>query len=334
MPPALQAMAWQSPCAVDLSPALAGRAPTKLVRGDELAVSIATSCDASDNTRIQATVAEDGTIDLPNLGRIAVAGSSPDQAQRAVIDACHRQSPSQRPRVHVCLQQPHPLRITVTGAVQRPGIYELPRQNCDVVSALAAAGGLCRDAGATLVIQSRPSCENRTSDGELQITDSLQPSDPVPPGPSAESPSDRREIQLTSASAANLAREELKEGDVIVVERRDPPSIVVSGMVLKPGRYEIPVGQEYRVLDAIASAQGVSYKVLDTLVVCREAPGQSKRALIQVSLREATRNQDENIILMPGDVVSVETNARLLIQDVTRYVGLATVAVGSFFIHF
>ena len=106
-------------------------------------------------------------------------------------------------------------------------------------------------------------------------------------------------------------------------------------MVQKPGRYELPVGVEYRVLDAIASAaQGVTHKVIDTVVVCRAVQGGTERALIQVSLRGATRNESENIVLMPGDLVSVETNAGMLFQDVTKYVGLVFVAAGSFFVHF
>ena len=144
----------------------------------------------------------------------------------------------------------------------------------------------------------------------------------------------RREIQLTSASADDLAQEELRDGDVVVVERRDPPAVLVTGMVQKPGRYELPIGGEYRVLDAIASAQGVSNKVIDTVVVCRTSPVGTERALIQVSLREATRNECENIQLMPGDLVSVETNAGMLFQDVTKYVGLAFVAAAGCFIHF
>lgn len=74
--------------------------------------------------------------------------------------------------------------------------------------------------------------------------------------------------------------------------------------------------------------------MIDTVVVCRAVQGGTERALIQVSLRGATRNESENIVLMPGDLVSVETNAGMLFQDVTKYVGLVFVAAGSFFVHF
>jgi hypothetical protein len=37
--------------------------------------------------------------------------------------------------------------------------------------------------------------------------------------------------------------------------------------------------------------------------------------LIQVSLREASRKQSENILLQPGDIVTVESNIKVMAQD-------------------
>jgi len=131
---------------------------------------------------------------------------------------------------------------------------------------------------------------------------------------------ERREIHLVEGSA-DLAHQELTDGDVVSVERRDPPSVVVTGMVQKPGRYDLPIGADFRVLDAIASAHGASYKVIDTVLVCREVSGQNERVIIQVSLREASRKQSENILLMPGDIITVESSMKVMIQDTCDYVG-------------
>ena len=114
---------------------------------------------------------------------------------------------------------------------------------------------------------------------------------------------------------------------MVTVERRDPPNIVVTGMVHKPGRYDLPIGQEFRILDAVASAHGVSYKVLDHVMICRAVPGRAERSVIEISLREATRNQKENLLLMPGDIVSVEANMPVLFQDCVDYIGSAILGV-------
>ena len=140
-------------------------------------------------------------------------------------------------------------------------------------------------------------------------------------------PGDRREIRLAPETKTKLASEELKDGDVVTVERRDPPSIVVTGMVQRPGRYDLPIGEEFRILDAVATAHGVSYKVLDRIMVCRTVPGRAERAVIEISLREATRNQKENLLLMPGDIVSVEANVPVLFQDCVDYIGSAILGV-------
>jgi polysaccharide export outer membrane protein len=336
LPGELQASAWQAPCTVDLSPTVARLTPPKFDAGDEVEVVLATGLGSGDVTRIKTTIADDGTVELPVLGRIAIAGTTCDGARQAVVQACHRDGVHQSSVVQISLERARQHQITVTGAVQHPGVYTLPRQCSDLVSALAAAGGVCNDAGSKITIQSRG-----TASVAAQPAAGSGPSEPASgqlepalmtqhPGPA----SARREIQLTSGSAGELVQEELRDGDVVVVERRSPPAVLVTGMVQKPGRYELPVGVEYRVLDAIASAQGVSHKVIDTVVVCRAIRGGTERALIQVSLRGATRNESENIVLMPGDLVSVETNAGMLFQDVTKYVGLTLVAAGSFFVHF
>ena len=320
LPSELQAQPWHAPCAMDLSAGVADHRPPKFDSGDEVEILVATGLKQSDIIRLKTTVARDGTVELPELGRIRIAGQTPEVARQAVVQACHHVGASQTPVVQISLQQPRQQSITVTGAVQHPGNYTLPRQSSDLVSALAAAGGVARDAGTKIVIQSR------RSDGDVNRVDADRGQ--VEQAVYAESsggPGQRREVQLVLGQPP--AREELKDGDVITVERRDPPSVVVTGMVHKPGRYDFPVENEFRVLDAVANAHGVEYKVIDTVFVCREIPGKAERAVITVSLREATRNKNENILLKPGDIVSVEANTRVLMDDVINFVGSAVMGV-------
>jgi hypothetical protein len=94
----------------------------------------------------------------------------------------------------------------------------------------------------------------------------------------------------------------------------------VLGLVAHPGNFELPIGRAYRVRDAIAAANGVTNKVMETVLVCRQIPNNEKRALIQVSLREAARDQAENMVLVPGDIVSVEPT-RVTVHDKTSFDG-------------
>jgi polysaccharide export outer membrane protein len=329
LPVELQASRWQAPCTVDLSPSLSERRADHFESGDEVDVLVATGLNSSQMTRIRTTVAADGTVELPVLGRIPVAGVTPEISHQAVAQACYREGVSQKPLVQVSLQKPRQHRIIVNGAVGHPGVFTLSRQSSDLVSALAAAGGLSRDAGEKIVIQSRRGAKGENAQGAEVVQTGAQADEfEAPPLLKGfDSAGDRREIRLAPATKTKLASEELKDGDVVTVERRDPPGIVVTGMVYKPGRYDLPIGEEFRILDAVASAHGVSYKVLDRVMVCRTVPGRAERAVIEISLREATRNQKENLLLMPGDIVSVEANMPVLFQDCVDYIGSAILGV-------
>ncbi len=315
LPSELQATRWHAPCSVDLAASTPEHAAPKFDAGDEVEVLVATGLNNADLMRLRTTVGRDGAVELPLLGKIPVAGVTADYSKAAVVQACHQQGVGQTPLVQVSLVQARQHHITVTGAVQRPGLYALPRQSSNLVSALAAAGGLSRDAGTTISIHSR-----RTPDvppAGTEVTAGFAPPDAMQPallnGPAAPL-SENREVHLAVGSP-DLAQQELADGDVVSVERHDPPGVVVTGMVHKPGRYDFPIGTEFRVLDAISNAQGATYKMIDSVLVCREVAGQNDRVLIQVSLREASRKQNENILLQPGDIVLVEGNLKVMLQD-------------------
>src|ERR1700685_3862357 len=87
LPMELQARPWQAPCTVDLSPVAANTRGSKFESGDEVEVLVAAGLNSGQMTRIKTTVAADGTIELPILGRIPVAGVSSEAAHQAVVQA-------------------------------------------------------------------------------------------------------------------------------------------------------------------------------------------------------------------------------------------------------
>jgi protein involved in polysaccharide export with SLBB domain len=309
-PPELLAQWWQAPCALELPQA--GRRRTNSVEaGDEVDIAVNSGHDTADAIRLTALVDEDGTVAVPKLGRIPIAGSAPRSTENVIVQACYERGLSERPVVQVTLRQVRQEQITVLGGVTRPGVYTLPRDRNDLVSALAAAGGLARNAGETIVIQrASRSPANLPSSGE-------QPDHTMTAG----SDTSRREVvEVRALSSGQASAVRLQDGDLVTVELRDPPTIQVLGLVAHPGNFELPVGRAYRVRDAIAAANGVSNKIVDTILVCRQIPNNEKRVLIQVSLREAARNEAENIVLVPGDIVSVEPTRKTMAKDLLKYV--------------
>jgi protein involved in polysaccharide export with SLBB domain len=318
-PPELLAPAWQAPCALELTQA-ARRRPNVVEAGDEIDIAVTTGHDTADATRITAIVDEDGTVAVPKLGRIRIAGTVPRSAENVIVQTCFERKSSEPPFVQVSLRRVRQEQVTVLGGVTRPGVYMLPRDRNDLVSALAAAGGLARNAGDTIVIRRAPLCPGSLrSNGELP-NPTLTAGMTVMPPRSAGAAAKREEVAVKMLSSGEASLVTLQDGDLVMVEVRDPPTIQVLGLVAHPGNFELPVGRPYRVRDAIAAANGVTNKVVDTVLVCRQIPNNEKRALIQVSLREAARDQAENIILVPGDIVSVEPTRETMLKDGLKYV--------------
>lgn len=327
LPAGLLAERWHSPSAIDLSRTKRTSRPQGIERGDTVEVVLSTGPRPADTARITTIVGEDGTVALPVAGRVTLAGEPPEAAGHAIVQACHDTSGKEPQFVQVTLQQPRQNRISVLGAVAHPGSYTLPRDSSDLVSALAAAGGLGRDVGEQVVIQRRATPAGADRPGgsvrHADFADEKRGSDLA----RAESPAKlRQEISLPTDPLMEIPATELGDGDVVFVERRDPPSVLVTGTVHRPGRYEFPVGQDFRVLDAVARAEGIPNKVVDTVVICRRLPKKSETTLIEVSLHQATREPDENLRLMPGDIISVEPTAKSLMKDGFKYIGSALAA--------
>ncbi len=126
----------------------------------------------------------------------------------------------------------------------------------------------------------------------------------------------RNTVRLASSQTDN-------EGPLVLPSPTPPPFIIVSGEVRKPGEFTFPEGRDFRLLEAVARAEGIPNKLVDTVIVCRRTKGSDERTLIKLSLRKATRSERENIRLMPGDIVSVEPTLITLIKDSAGYVGVA-----------
>jgi polysaccharide export outer membrane protein len=87
----------------------------------------------------RARVREDGKISLPFLNDVDVVGMEPAELARRL--EVRLKTFVVNPVVTVVMQERPPLRVSVTGQVGRPGVYELD-ERAGVLHALAAAGGL------------------------------------------------------------------------------------------------------------------------------------------------------------------------------------------------
>lgn len=299
-----------------------------IVPGDVLEVAIAAGLGVKDTVELSTRVDERGYAELPIVGQVHLAGLELDAAESAISTRSIQAGVYVSPHVTVTMKQPKMLRVTVAGAVKEPGTYELRPGSSDLLHALVVAGSLDDDAGVNVEIRqpglARP---GRTAAPLIAEREDSDSSDVSQVGYEADatpvSSSEPLKVNLASLERGSGDKYRLSDGAVVYVERRDPAPISIGGLVRKADRYEYPVGENLYLLDAISMAGGERSAVADKVFVIREVDrnGEKERGVIQVSLTKAKHDEVENILLMPGDVVTVEKTIGTVLLDTIQKVG-------------
>jgi len=292
-----------------------------LAVGDLLEVSVATGREDEKIAPMVVRVANDGTVTVPLIGPVPVSGMEAYDAAQSITSLAVQRGIYLRPVVTVDIKTKAMNRITVLGAVENPGVHEIPRGSCDVVTALAAAGGLTEAAGVELEIMRQASSstftaasDTPTKSGDIQLAayQSLQSTSNAmfsPPVPQL------TRINLADARLPGQIESRLGDRDVVMVPERKKEVFHVTGLVKKPGQFEVPIDQDVHLLDAISMAGGMNSPVADKIFVIRRLEGRLEPVVIQASFAEAKHNGAENIRLAAGDTITVERTPATIVVD-------------------
>jgi polysaccharide biosynthesis/export protein len=263
--------------------------------GDVLDVAMITDYMKLTTTTTPVRVADDGTIVVPLVGKLSVGGMEVERAEQAANMESIARGVFRTPCITLTMRQCRTRKVTVVGAVNKPGTHELPRGSTSLMAALLAANGLSKDAGTEV---------------EIRHTDSrgVMPAPNEPPVV---------KVDLAAATAGTMPVPNLRDGDVVQVVKRKLPPVYVIGLVQKPGSFPYPPNQEIRVLDALAMAGGVSNAVAEDVLLIRHLPDRQEPVRIAVSIQGAKNGQD-NLVLAPGDTISVERTPATAVVDVVQ----------------
>ena len=278
--------------------------------GDLLEVTLVTDFSKWTTSSTPVRVSPDGAIEVPLVGRVHVAGMEIEQAEQAVAAESVARGIFRSPCITVTMKQPRMNKITVLGAVAKPGVQEVPRMSSTLLAALVAAGGLSKEAGPEVEIRRGKPPEgtaNRALGAREASLASHESSAGGPPGTTIR-------INLAAAARDGSTPCLLEDGDVVHVLKRDVPPVSVIGLVHKPGELEYPSNRPLYFLDAVALAGGVSSPVADKALVIRRAADQKTVAHIEVSIQAAKRGS-QNLELQPGDTVSIERTPATVVVD-------------------
>jgi len=87
-------------------------------------------------------VRDDGTISLPVAGDLLVAGRSLAEIERGVVSAYYPKYTQERPSVFARVAEFKTYKVSITGVVGAPGVYELRGDQMSLVALLKEAGGI------------------------------------------------------------------------------------------------------------------------------------------------------------------------------------------------
>lgn len=275
------------------------------------------------------SVLPDGTITLPRIGSLVVWGMTLDQV-RELITRSYKQILRQ-PVVYVDLVSTRPVRVTVSGEVQRPGLYSLglgeilQLANADggesssvrsqgwptLVEAIQKAGGLTPQGDLRRVTLTRATAGRATAETiEVNFWEALRTGVPVInpliyDGDSIRIPvaDGQPENELLAVAGSNFAPASITVNVVGEVERPGPQNVKANS----------PLSQ------AVLSAGGISLRGNPkTIELLRLQPnGTVVRRIVPFS-PAATLGDPANPAMRDGDVLVVDRHAWAKINDRLR----------------
>ncbi|HLH20620.1 MAG TPA: polysaccharide biosynthesis/export family protein [Bryobacteraceae bacterium] len=239
-------------------------------------------------------VGPSGELNLPMIGRLKAAGLTADQLEAEIATRLKKFVVDPQVTVFVSDFKSHP--VTVSGAVERPGVLQLEKPT-PLFAVLAQAGGV-KDAGPTVTL-TRP-IENG----------------PIPVAGARDSKDGKYSILELPVEAVlrgngEDANVEVRPFDSITVSTVKRPRLVyMAGEFNKPGAIELDTMDTVSLSKAIALAGGITHvaKPGRTLIRHIGANGQ-ETAVAFVDIRKILDGKAKDLVLSDGDVVIVPSSS-------------------------
>ena len=313
LPDELRAPSISEKPKIDLASfATTGESPSRLAKGDLLELTILSGVEDEKPEPTLARVEEDGTVDVPIVGPVRVSGLEMTEAGQRIAAASVEKGVYLHPHVAVEIKSKAVNKITVLGAVEEPGVHEIPRNACDLISAIAAAGGMTDEASSRVEVLRHNPVWGAGQPGPGGVVRASAET-------AAEAPRVAR-LDLATATRESLSSQHLSDRDVVMVRPMEERLIHVTGVVEEPGQFELPHDQDVHLLDAVALAGGEGSPVADKVIILRHIEGRAEPVLIRASLGKAKRNGRENLRLTAGDMVSIEqTPATAIVETLEKF---------------
>ena len=221
-------------------------------------------------------VSEDGSITMSLLGRVEVSGLTAQELEKKLASILDKQY-TKEARVTVFIKEYQ--KVSVIGAVGRPGMYELVGPTT-LLQAIAQAGGLTAQAMNELFVY-------RVGKDGKQTTIAIKV----------------EELMTSGNQDLNI---ELQPKDVVTVPIDQMLNVFVYGEVKTPGAVPFLRSKRITLLQAIAQAGGpTEWAKKSKVMIKRKDNKTGKEMKISVNLKNMINGKIADIVLEEGDVVIV-----------------------------
>jgi polysaccharide export outer membrane protein len=230
-----------------------------------------------------------GQISMPLVGVISVGGMTTQQIEKRLKDA-YGSEYLRNPQITVEVKEFHHQRVAVTGAVPKPGYYDIigPRTLLEV---LAMAGGFTNrpapEAGDVIHVIRHQSSANEANSGRA-----------YPP----QSKTLVINIHRLVSGAAPDLNVMVANGDVVYVPFAG--TAYVSGGVRKPGN--VTVKDNLTVTQAVSMAQGVDPVIGTNKVIIMRFDQQGRPVKLEADLKDITAGKEADVPVQNNDTIVVE----------------------------
>ena len=256
-------------------------------------------------------VSNDGVIALALIGRVKAAGLTAEQL-REQLEAKYGESYLQKPQVTVFVTEFHAQPVSVIGAVEKPGIYQLTGRRT-LIELLSMAGGLAKrssaPAGRNLYVTRRGGFHS------LQPTEGL---DLIAPEKL------QVNIQRLLYSHEDTLNIDVEPRDIISVSKADV--VYVVGSVRKAGGFVLEDREKITVMQALAMAEGFSGTPAKTSARIVRRASDGKRTEIPVNLKRVLDGKSEDIDMLANDILYVPDSTGKVVAKRTLETAISTVS--------
>jgi polysaccharide export outer membrane protein len=300
------------------------RADYRIGPEDQLDISVLEASELDRASRVSAS----GEISLGLVGTVRAAGLTARELE-IVIEELLRRSYIKEPHVSVQVREMQSHRVSVFGAVKKPGVFQI-RGPKTVVELLSMAEGLDVNAGDTVIVEHHA---DLTVHAPSNAAEQHDPPQATPSGQSDAStvapPNSPDTVVIDLQKLLNTGDPSLNvlvyPGDVVKVP--GAKLVYVVGEVAKPGGFELKNNENVSVLQAIALAQGLTHTSASSHSrIIRTDAATGKRQEIPINLDKILAGKVPDPTLEPRDIVFVPNST----SRMAFYRGMdAAISIGS-----